>query len=32
MVGYDDELIQLFYNNSSIPLTILGGVGKHELT
>ena len=30
MVGYDDELIQLFYNNSSIPLTILGGVGKHE--
>ena len=30
MTGYDSQLIELFYKNCSIPLTILGGVGKRE--
>ncbi len=30
MIGYDNKLIDLFYKNCSIPLTILGGVGKRE--
>ena len=30
MEGYDEELIEIIYSNSTIPLTTLGGVGKHE--
>ena len=30
MKGYDNDLIDLFFKNSSIPLTILGGVGKRD--
>lgn len=30
MSGYDNDLIKLIYENSLIPLTVLGGVGKRE--
>jgi cyclase len=30
MEGYDEELIEIIYSNSNIPLTVLGGVGKRE--
>ena len=30
MVGYDDELTRVFFDNTLMPLTILGGVGKFE--
>ena len=30
MIGYDDELTKIFYDNTSIPITILGGVGKSD--
>ena len=30
MIGYDDDLIKIFYESTSIPITILGGAGKTE--
>ena len=30
MIGYDDDLIEIFYKNSTLPLTTLGGVGNHD--
>ena len=31
MSGYDNDLIKLIYENSLIPLTVLGGVGKENI-
>ena len=30
MIGYDDNLTKIIYDNTAIPITILGGVGKSE--